>query len=88
LGGYTLLQIPAKRPEKYGTLARLGHVSPARLTQILALMYLSPVIQEHLLFLPTVDAKFISELELRRIAREPDWDQQKTRFENLLGSKR
>jgi hypothetical protein len=72
----------------YGTLARLGHVTPARLTQILALLYLSPAIQEHLLFLPAVDAKFISELELRRIAREPDWDRQKTRFEDLLGSKR
>jgi hypothetical protein len=58
----------------YRTLARLGHVTHARLTQILALLYLSPVIQEHLLFLPAVDARFISELELRKIAREPDWD--------------
>ena len=72
----------------YGTLARLGHVTPARLTQILALLYLSPVIQEQLLFLPAVDAQFISELELRRIAREPDWDRQRTRFKDLLGSKR
>jgi hypothetical protein len=72
----------------YGTLARLGHVTPASLTQILALLYLSPAIQEQLLFLPAVDTRFISELELRRIAREPDWDRQKTRFENLLGSKR
>jgi hypothetical protein len=71
----------------YGTLARLGHVTPARLTQILALLYLSPTVQEHLLFLPAADAQFISELELRSIAREPDWNRQKTRFEDLLRSK-
>jgi hypothetical protein len=72
----------------YGTLARLGHVTPARLTQILALLYFSPAIQEHLMFLPAVDARFISELQLQRIAWVPDWDRQKTRFEDLLGSKR
>jgi hypothetical protein len=36
----------------YATLARLGHVSQARVSQILGLLLLAPDIQEALLFLP------------------------------------
>jgi hypothetical protein len=36
----------------YATLARLGHVSPARITQIMNLLQLAPDIQEQILFLP------------------------------------
>jgi hypothetical protein len=36
----------------YGTLARLGHVSRARVSQILSLVQLAPDIQETVLFLP------------------------------------
>ncbi len=36
-------------------LARLGHVSRARLTQIMNLLYLAPDLQEKLLFLPTFE---------------------------------
>jgi hypothetical protein len=36
----------------YTTLARLGHVSRARVSQILSLLVLAPDIQEQLLFLP------------------------------------
>src|SRR6202161_4942825 len=53
----------------YGQLARLGHISPARLTQIMVLLHLSPTIQESILFLPAADARFVTELTLRRIAR-------------------
>jgi hypothetical protein len=35
----------------YATLARLGHVSRARVSQILSLLLLAPDIQETLLFL-------------------------------------
>jgi hypothetical protein len=35
-------------------LARLGHVSRARMTQIMNLLYVAPDIQEHILFLPAV----------------------------------
>ena len=31
----------------YAQLARLGHISPARLTQIMALLHLAPTIQEY-----------------------------------------
>ena len=35
----------------YAQLARLGHITPARLTQIMVLLHLSPAIQEYILFL-------------------------------------
>lgn len=39
----------------YSELARLGHVSPARVTQIMNLNLLAPAIQEELLFLPRIE---------------------------------
>jgi hypothetical protein len=39
----------------YAELARLGHVSRARISQIVSLLALAPDIQESLLFLPTVE---------------------------------
>jgi len=68
----------------YAELARLGHISPARLTQIMVLVHLAPAIQEYILFLSADDARFISELELRKIAREPRWDRQHALFERWL----
>ena len=68
----------------YAELARLGHVSPARLTQITVLLHLAPSIQEYLLFLTPGDARFITELALRKIAREPRWDRQHALFERWL----
>jgi len=41
----------------YADLARLGHVSRARLTQIMNLLNLAPDIQEALLFLPLVSQR-------------------------------
>jgi hypothetical protein len=68
----------------YGELARLGHISPARLSQFMVLLHLAPSIQEYLLFLSQGDARFINELELRKIAREPRWDRQRKLFEQHL----
>jgi hypothetical protein len=67
----------------YGELARLGHISPARLTQIMVLLYLAPSIQEYVLFLSAGDGRFITEPELRKIAREPQWDRQFKLFEQI-----
>lgn len=67
-----------------GQLARLGHISPARLTQIMAPLHLAPAIQEYVLFLPAADARLITELGLRQIAREPRWDWQRELFEQFL----
>jgi hypothetical protein len=50
----------------HGELARLGHVSPARICQYMTLLHLSPAIQEYLLFLAVRQASPISEAGLRR----------------------
>jgi hypothetical protein len=68
----------------YAQLARLGHISPARLTQIMVLLHLAPAIQEYVLFLSAADARLITELGLRKIAREPRWDRQRELFERFL----
>jgi hypothetical protein len=68
----------------YAELARLGHVSPSRVSQIMILVHLAPAIQEYILFLSPGDAKFLTELSMRRIAREPRWDRQCELFEQLL----
>ena len=68
----------------HAELARLGHISPARLTQIMVLLHLAPSIQEYLLFLSAGDARFISESGLRKIAREPRWDRQRELSEQHL----
>ena len=68
----------------YSQLARLGHISPARLTQIILLLHLAPAIQEYILFVSAADAQFIIELGLRTIAREPRWDRQRALFEQFI----
>jgi len=69
-----------------GELARLGHVSRTRVTQILNLLHLAPDIQERLLFLPAIEKGRdpISEKQLRRLASEFDWKRQRRAFEPLL----
>jgi hypothetical protein len=67
----------------HGELARLGHVSPARICQYMTLLHLAPAIQEYLLFLAVTQSSPISEAGLRRIAREPRWDRQRALFESL-----
>ncbi len=56
-------------------LARLGHVTRARLTQIMNLLSLSPDIQEAILFLPAMQRgrESITERDLRPIAAMADW---------------
>jgi hypothetical protein len=60
-------------------LARLGHVSRPRLTQILNLLSLAPDIQEALLFLePTVSGRdAVREWDLRHVVGETDWRKQR-----------
>jgi hypothetical protein len=56
-------------------LARIGHITRARVTQIMNLALLAPDIQEALLFLPrTVRGQdLVREAHLRPIAAEPNW---------------
>ena len=69
----------------YATVARLGHVSRARLTQILNLTLLAPEIQETILFLPTIQqgSDPVKERDLRPIAAEPDWQKQRRMWRQL-----
>ncbi len=66
-------------------LARVGHVSRARLTQIMNLVLLSPDIQEELLFF-TCAAAERSPMHLRQlqpIATTPDWGKQQAMWARL-----
>ena len=43
----------------YSEVARLGHVSRARVSQIMSLLQLAPDLQEQLLFLPALQASAV-----------------------------
>src|SRR5262249_9095379 len=69
----------------YAALARLGHVSRARITQIMNLLALAPDIQEEILFWPAVargrDAIQLRHLQL--LAPTLDWSQQRRLWRKL-----
>ena len=67
-------------------LAAAGHISRTRVSQILRLTNLAPLIQEEVLFLPkTLKGKdCISESALRKIAGNLDWGWQMQQFRLLL----
>ena len=69
----------------YADLARLGHVTRARITQIMNLLNLAPDIQEEILFLPPVESGRdpIRELQLRAITLIPDWRKQRRLWREL-----
>jgi hypothetical protein len=67
-------------------LARVGHVSRARLTQIMNLLSLAPDIQEDLLMLPMLKSgrnKF-TEKQLRTIGSVLDWKSQWQMWKQLI----
>ena len=63
----------------YADLARLGHVTRARMTQIMNLLQLAPGIQEDILFLPRImkGRDPVTEHDVRPIAAEIDWAKQR-----------
>ena len=70
-------------------IARLGHVTRARVTQIMNLLLLAPDIQEEILFLPpTTDGRDpLIERDLRRVLRSLSFrKQRRTRGTLLYGS--
>ncbi len=71
--------------EDFADLARLGHVTRARVTQIMNLLNLAPDIQEDLLFLPRVEAgrDVITEHHLRPICAMQDWRAQRSAWAAL-----
>lgn len=60
-------------------LAAVGHVTRARVTQIMNLLHLAPDIQEAILHLPLVRSGRdpITEHDLRSLAGEAHWDRQR-----------
>lgn len=69
----------------YATLARLGHVTRARVTQVMNLTLLAPAIQEALLFLPRVEGGRdpLVLRDLLPVAAEPDWGRQVKAWEAI-----
>ena len=69
----------------YADLARLGHVTRARLTQIMNLRLLAPDIQEAILFAVeiTVGRDPISIRQLQPIALTPAWKKQRRMWKRL-----
>jgi hypothetical protein len=67
------------------TLARLGHVSPARISQILSLLHLAPDIQEALLFRSRPEHGRDC-LDMRRVlplTKIVDWQEQRRLWRRL-----
>jgi hypothetical protein len=71
----------------YATLAKLGHVSRARISQIMNLLLLAPDIQEALLFLPRTERGRdpIHLRQLQPLAAILDWEQQRSLWRQLQG---
>lgn len=67
-------------------LASLGHVTRARITQIMNLNHLAPDIQEEILFLPEVveGRDPVVERHLRPIAAVIEWDRQRAMWRRLV----
>jgi hypothetical protein len=70
-------------------LARLGHVTRARVSQVMSLLHLAPDIQEQLLFLPRVERGRdpIILRDLLPIAAVPDWKAQRTRWAAVVAAR-
>jgi hypothetical protein len=66
----------------YGELARLGHVSRARISQVMALLNLAPDLQERVLFLPATPRgrDRVRLRDLLPIAALVDWRAQRRRW--------
>ncbi len=74
----------------YAELARLGHVTRARITQLMNLTQLAPDVQEAILFLPETGRGRdpITEHDLRPIAAEPLWSKQRRMWSRLVNHSR
>jgi hypothetical protein len=71
----------AGRVKDYAQLARLGHVTRARMTQIMRLLDLAPDLQERLLLMTV--ARGTNERNLRPVVKAIDWSEQRRLFQKL-----
>jgi hypothetical protein len=74
----------------YAAAARLGHVSRARLSQILSLLNLDPDLQEQLLFLQRPSRGRTAPVlrQVLPVAAALDWDEQRRRWRRLQRANR
>jgi hypothetical protein len=65
-------------------LAQLGHVTRARMTQIMNLLLLAPDIQEQILYLPLVTngRDPLTERDIRPMLQMVDWQKQRIAWKN------
>jgi hypothetical protein len=77
------------RVANYAELARLGHVTHARISQIMNLLYLAPDLQEAILFLPRTqrgrDPVILRDLQ--PIAAKLAWWEQRLLWSRLTGER-
>jgi hypothetical protein len=75
----------ARTIRRRSEIARLGHVTTARVCQILNLVYLAPDIQEAVLFLPLTESgrDAITFDALQSIALIPEWYKQRRMWKQL-----
>ena len=68
------------------TLARLGHITRARLSQIMGLLNLASDIQEAILFLPktTKGRDLISARDVLKLGSIEDWNEQQKAWQKML----
>ena len=80
--------VRSRQIRNYCELAALGHVSRARISQIMNLIHLSPDIQEALLFLPPTrrGRDTIILADVQPIAAALDWRKQRRLWRQLLPS--
>ena len=74
----------------YAELARLGHVTRARVSQVTNLLGLAPDIQEQILFLPATERgrDAIQLRHLQPIAQALDWKKQRRLWHDLVVARR
>jgi hypothetical protein len=73
----------------YADLSRLGHVTRARMTQVMSLLNLAPDVMEEILFLPKTMAGRdpVSERNIRRITAIVRWDRQRKAWREMWGDR-
>jgi hypothetical protein len=76
--------------KSYAEMARLGKVTPARITQIMNLLFLAPPIQEEILFWPRIASgrDRIRLADLQPIAQVADWHTQQMLWAGLMARRR
>jgi hypothetical protein len=70
----------------YAEIARLGHITRARVTQIMNLLLLAPDIQEEILSFPRVQRgrDAVTERDMRPITTTIDWRKQRSMWREML----